>query len=68
MLSGMGSDGTLGLRAIHEKAGATFVQTPASAKFDAMPRSAIAAGLADIVAPAENLPDKIAEYLEHIGQ
>jgi two-component system CheB/CheR fusion protein len=65
VLSGMGSDGTLGLRAIHEKAGATFVQTPASAKFDAMPRSAIAAGLADIVALPESLPDKIDEYLEH---
>src|ERR1700692_96891 len=41
ILSGMGSDGTLGLRAIKEKAGAVFVQTPASAKFDSMPRMAI---------------------------
>ncbi|HAY08677.1 MAG TPA: chemotaxis protein CheB, partial [Thauera sp.] len=38
ILSGMGSDGMLGLRAIKEKAGAVFVQTPASAKFDGMPR------------------------------
>jgi len=37
ILSGMGSDGTLGLRAIKEKAGAVFVQEPASAKFDSMP-------------------------------
>ena len=65
ILSGMGSDGTLGLGAIKEKAGAVFVQTPASAKFDAMPRSAIAAGLADVVAPAEELPVRIAAYLKH---
>jgi chemotaxis response regulator CheB len=56
ILSGMGSDGTLGLRAIKENAGAVFVQDPASAKFDGMPRSAIDAGLADIVAPPKNSP------------
>ena len=65
ILSGMGSDGTLGLRAIKEKAGAGFVQTPASAKFDSMPRAAIDGGLADIVAPADELPAKIISYLQH---
>ena len=55
ILSGMGSDGTLGLKAIKEQAGVVLVQEPASAKFDGMPRSAIDAGLADIVAPAEEL-------------
>ena len=65
ILSGMGSDGTLGVRAIKEHAGVVFVQTPASAKFDAMPRSVIDAGLADIVAPAEELAGKIAAYLAH---
>ena len=65
ILSGMGSDGTLGLRAIKEKAGVVFVQAPASAKFDGMPRSAIAAGLADVVAPAEELPGRIIDYLKH---
>ena len=44
ILSGMGSDGTMGLRAIKEKAGVVLVQEPASAKFDSMPRSAIDAG------------------------
>ena len=44
ILSGMGTDGTLGLRAIKEKAGLVLVQEPASAKFDGMPRSAIDAG------------------------
>ena len=66
ILSGMGSDGTLGLRAIKEKAGAVFVQTPASAKFDSMPRMAIEAGLADVTAPAEELPGKIIDYLKHV--
>ena len=65
ILSGMGSDGTLGLRAIKEKAGVVFVQAPASAKFDGMPRSAIAAGLADVLAPAEELPGRIIDYLKH---
>ena len=60
----MGSDGTLGLRAIKEKAGVVLVQEPATAKFDGMPRSAIDAGLADIVAPVEELPGKILAYLQ----
>jgi chemotaxis methyl-accepting protein methylase len=64
ILSGMGSDGTFGLRAIKEKGGATFVQDPASSKFDGMPKSAMAAGTADIVAPVEMLPGKIIAYLQ----
>jgi two-component system CheB/CheR fusion protein len=62
ILSGMGSDGTLGLRAIKEKAGVVLVQDPTTAKFDGMPRSAIDAGLADIVAPVDELPGKIIAY------
>ena len=65
ILSGMGSDGMLGLKAIKEKGGVALVQEPASAKFDSMPRSAINAGLADIIAPAEELPGKITGYLRH---
>jgi two-component system, chemotaxis family, CheB/CheR fusion protein len=65
ILSGMGSDGTLGLRAIKEKGGGTFVQDPASAKCDGMPKSAIGAGLANIVAAAETLPEKIIAYVRH---
>lgn len=59
ILSGMGSDGTLGLRAIKEKGGMVLVQDPATAKFDGMPRSAIDSGLADIVAPVDDLPGRI---------
>jgi two-component system CheB/CheR fusion protein len=64
ILSGMGSDGTLGLRAIKEKAGLMLVQDPATAKFDGMPRSAIDSGLADIVAPVDELPARILAYLK----
>lgn len=65
ILSGMGTDGTLGLAAIKERGGVGFVQEPASAKFDSMPKSAIAAGLADVVAPVEELPARIFAYLQH---
>ena len=64
ILSGMGSDGTLGLRAIKEQEGVVLVQEPKTAKFDAMPRSAINAGLADIVAPVNELPERIIAYLQ----
>jgi two-component system CheB/CheR fusion protein len=64
VLSGMGSDGTLGLRAIKEMAGLALVQDPATAKFDGMPRSALDAGMADIVASPEELPAKILAYLK----
>jgi chemotaxis methyl-accepting protein methylase len=66
ILSGMGSDGTQGLKSIKEQAGVALVQAPDSAKFDSMPRSAIDAGLADIVAPVEELPGKLIAYLGHI--
>jgi two-component system, chemotaxis family, CheB/CheR fusion protein len=65
ILSGMGTDGTLGLGAIKEKGGVVFIQDPASAKFDSMPNSAIEAGLADVIAPVEELPLKITSYLRH---
>ena len=65
ILSGMGSDGTLGLRAIKEQLGMAMVQDPASAKYDGMPRSAIGSGMADYIASAENLPAKLIQYTSH---
>jgi chemotaxis methyl-accepting protein methylase len=65
ILSGMASDGTQGLREIKEVGGLAVAQEPSSAKFDSMPRSVIEAGLADIVAPAEELPGRIIDHLRH---
>jgi two-component system, chemotaxis family, CheB/CheR fusion protein len=62
ILSGMGSDGTLGLRAIRESSGSVFVQDPVTAAFDSMPRSAIAAGLADVVASPQELVARVLAY------
>ncbi len=64
VLSGMGSDGTVGLRAIKEQAGLVLVQSPDDAQFDSMPRSVIDAGLADIVAPASELPTRLFMHLK----
>ena len=66
VMSGMGSDGTLGLRSLKECDGATFAQSPETAQFDSMPRSAIHAGVVDSQAEPAALPSRIAGYLEHI--
>jgi len=63
VLSGMGSDGSLGLQAIKAVGGLTVAQDPATAQFDSMPKSAIAAGCADIVAPPEELLARILSYV-----
>jgi two-component system, chemotaxis family, CheB/CheR fusion protein len=65
VLSGMGTDGTIGARALKEQCGVVFVQDPETAKFDSMPRSVIATGGADVVAAPEELPAKIAEYFQN---
>jgi chemotaxis methyl-accepting protein methylase len=65
ILSGMGSDGTLGLKAIKENLGMAMVQDPASAKYDSMPRSAINTGMVDYIAAARGLPAKLIQYVTH---
>ncbi|WP_024327979.1 chemotaxis protein CheB [Thioalkalivibrio sp. AKL19] len=65
VLSGMGSDGTAGLQAIKAVGGLTAVQDPESAQFDSMPRSAIKAGCADIVATPSELPGRILAVMAH---
>src|SRR5213593_2937960 len=64
ILSGTASDGTLGLQAIKAMGGVTFAQDEQSAKYSAMPRSAIAAGIVDFVLP----PAAIAAELKRIGR
>src|SRR6187399_427331 len=64
ILSGMGSDGTLGLQAIEAQGGIAFAQEPASAKHEDMPQSAISAGHVDFVLP----PEEIARELTRLGR
>ena len=64
IVSGMGMDGTLGIKAIKEQLGVVLVQDPITAKYDGMPRSAIATGLVDYVAPVEDLPTMLLSYLQ----
>ena len=63
ILSGTGSDGTLGMRAIHGAGGLCVVQEPETARYDGMPRSAIATGLADYVVPVEKMPEQLQAYV-----
>ena len=66
VLSGMGSDGSMGLQSIKEKNGVVLVQDPATAKFDSMPNSAAEAVIPDIMAPAEELPARLIAFLKFI--
>jgi two-component system CheB/CheR fusion protein len=65
VLSGTGSDGTLGLREIKARGGLALVQQPDSARYDGMPRSAIATAQPDVVAPAPQLPAVLLRYVQH---
>lgn len=62
VLSGTGTDGTLGLKAIKVATGMTMAQEPDSAKYSGMPSSAIATGLVDYVLPVERLPQRLIAY------
>ncbi len=65
ILSGMGSDGSLGLKAIKGKNGIVLVQDPATAKFNGMPNSAIATVSVDILASANELPSRLISLLKY---
>ena len=65
LLSGTGTDGTLGLRAIIGAGGVSLVQDPASAKYDGMPASAIGAGYATHVLPPEQMPQALLAVVRH---
>lgn len=66
ILSGTGTDGTLGLRAIQGSGGITFVQDPENAKYDGMPISAINSGYATYVLPVEQMPDQIISTVKNL--
>lgn len=64
ILSGMGSDGSLGLKAIKEVNGIIVVQDPATAKFDGMPKSAVDAVAVDILAAPDVIPQRLMALLK----
>ena len=65
ILSGTGSDGTRGIRAIKEQGGMIMVQSEESAKFDGMPKSAINTGLPDFVLTPEEMPRLLLSFVKH---
>jgi two-component system, chemotaxis family, CheB/CheR fusion protein len=68
ILSGTGTDGTLGLRAIKAESGMTIAQDPQSAKYQGMPRSAIAAGVVDVVKPAGQMSEPLYAYARRLAK
>jgi two-component system CheB/CheR fusion protein len=65
ILSGTGSDGTLGARSLKASGGIVLAQAPEDAEYDAMPRSAIATGAVDFVMPAREMPHKISSLWQN---
>ena len=65
ILSGTGSHGSLGLKAVKASDGMAMVQDPNTAEYPRMPESAIATGLADYVLPVEQMPEALIKYVQH---
>lgn len=68
ILSGTGSDGAYGIRAIKAEGGITIAQAPATAKYDGMPLSAINTGKVDLVVPIEKLGSEIQRIVSNIDR
>ncbi|HEX3560623.1 MAG TPA: CheR family methyltransferase [Pyrinomonadaceae bacterium] len=67
ILSGTGSDGSMGLKRVKEMGGICLVQEPSEAEYADMPRNSIATGLVDSVLPVAEMPRKIVAYKERFG-
>jgi two-component system CheB/CheR fusion protein len=65
ILSGTGSDGVRGIRAIKETGGMVMVQSEESARFDGMPRAAISTGLADFILAPDEMPPRLLSFSRH---
>src|SRR6476659_7217269 len=63
ILSGGGTDGAVGVKAIKEEGGLLMVQDPYEAEYNSMPEAAIATGLADVVLPVRELAQKLVDYI-----
>ncbi len=67
ILSGNGTDGSLGIESIKEKYGMVIAQDPSTAKFEGMPQSVIETGLADYILSPDKMPDKLMEYRRNLA-
>ena len=65
VLSGTGSDGAQGIRAIKGEGGMVMAQTADSTQYDGMPRSAIATGMVDFVLPPQEMPAQLIAFVAH---
>ncbi len=65
ILSGTGTDGTLGVKAIKSSVGMVMVQSEETAKYGGMPRSAIATGVVDYVLAPDQMPEQLIRYTRH---
>ena len=65
ILSGTGSDGVRGIRAIKEAGGVVLVQNEESARFDGMPRAAVSTGLADFILPPDTMPERLLSFIHN---
>jgi len=65
VLSGMGADGSVGLREVKGEGGLVLAQDPAGAQYDSMPRQALRTGLVDHIFPVEKMPEFLISYAKH---
>jgi len=65
IMSGAGTDGTLGLKDIKGEGGMVMVQEPGTASYDGMPKSAVDTGLADFILPPAEMPEQLLNYVRH---
>jgi two-component system CheB/CheR fusion protein len=65
ILSGTGSDGTVGLREIKDHEGLVLAQSKDTAKYDGMPASAINTGLVDMILAPQDMPQKLSNYFDN---
>ncbi len=68
ILSGTGSDGSRGVKDVHEAGGLVICQTPESARFDGMPRSALEAGVVDVELEPQSIPRVMGDYVKQPGE
>ena len=65
ILSGGGTDGSVGIKDVKEVGGLIMVQKPEDAEYDSMPRAALSTGLVDVILPASQLAEKLSDYIQH---